>query len=118
MRQIVTLCVGGTPFDLTNKVTAGWLMSTMNAWNGFHSIPVHHDDYHYFMFVTPWGRYRYKMAPQGWLASGDAYTHCYDQITSNIDRHIKVTDDSLIWSNDMQQAWADITFSALLEARV
>ena len=72
-------------------------------------MPVHPDDYHYFTFVTPWGQYRYKMAPQGWLASGDAYTHRYDQITSNIDRHIKVIDDSLIWSNNMQQAWDDVT---------
>ena len=101
--------VGSTPFDLATKVPAGRLMSTMDAWNGFHSVPVHPDDFHYFTFVTPWGRYRYKMAPQGWLASGDAYTHRYDQITDGIDRHIKVIDDSLIWSSDIQQAWYDVT---------
>ena len=28
-----------------------------------------------------WGRFRYKTAPQGYLASGDAYTHWYDKIT-------------------------------------
>ena len=56
-----------------------------------------------------WGRYRYKMAPQGWLASGDAYTHRYNQITSNIDRHIKVIDDSLLWSNNIHGAWTDVT---------
>ena len=101
--------IGGTPFDLANKVPAGRLMSTMDCWNGFHSVPVHPDDYHYFTFVTPWGRYRYKMAPQGWLASGDAYTHRYDQITSDIDRHIKVIDDSLLWSNDIHGAWTNVT---------
>ena len=54
--------VGSTPFDLANKVPTGQLMSTMDAWNGFNSVPVHPDDYHYFTFVTPWGCYRYKMA--------------------------------------------------------
>ena len=101
--------VGSTPFDLANKVPAGHLMSTMDAWNGFHSVPVHPADYHFFTFITPWGRYRYKMAPQGWLASGDAYTHRYDQITMGVRRHIKVIDDSLLWSTDMQQAWDDVT---------
>ena len=96
--------VGGTRFDLANKVPACRLLSTMDAWNGFHSVPVHPDDYHYFTLLTPWGRYRYRMAPQGWLASGDVYTHRYDRITSDIERHIKVIDDSLLWSNDMHQA--------------
>ena len=38
--------VGGTPFDLANKVPASWLMFTMDAWNGFHSVLVHPDNYH------------------------------------------------------------------------
>ena len=80
----------------------------MDCWNGFHSVPVHPNDYHYFTFVTPSDHYRYKMAPQGWLASGDAYTHRYNQITSDIDHHIKVIDDSLLWSNDIHGAWADV----------
>ena len=49
------------------------------------------------------------MAPQGWLDSGEAYTHRYDQITSDIDRHIKVIDDSLLWSNNIYGAWTDVT---------
>ena len=40
--------VGGTPFDLANKVPAGRLMSTMDCWNGFYSVLVHPDDYQYF----------------------------------------------------------------------
>ena len=33
--------VSGTPFDLANKVPTDQLMSTMDAWNGFHSVPAH-----------------------------------------------------------------------------
>ena len=98
-----------SPFNLANKVPAGRLMTTADAWNGFHSVPVHEDDYHLFTFLTPWGRYRYKMAPQGFLAAGDCYTFKYDTIVVDVERHVKVIDDSLLWHSNIEQAWEDTT---------
>ena len=49
------------------------------------------------------------MVLQGWLARGDAYTHPYDQITSDIDSLIEVINASLLWLNDIHGAWAYVT---------
>ena len=54
--------------------------SSLDAWNGYHSIPVHKDSRHYLTFTTEFGRYRYKVAPQGFLGSGDHYTQTTNEI--------------------------------------
>ena len=46
------------------------------------SVPLHPEDRHFTTFITPWGRYRYRTAPQGYIASGDGYTRRYDEIVS------------------------------------
>ena len=69
-----------------------------DAWNGYHSVAIHMDDRDYFSFITEWGRYRYKSVPQGWIASSDAYTHQYDDITMDIRNQKKIVDDSILWS--------------------
>jgi hypothetical protein len=55
-----------------------------DAWNGYHSVPLHPDDTHCTTFITPWGRYRYLTAPQGYKASGDGYTARFDGIVEGI----------------------------------
>jgi hypothetical protein len=42
-------------------------------WNGYHAVPIHMDDRHYMTFITPWGRYRYKKLPQGFVAARQIY---------------------------------------------
>ena len=68
-----------------------------DAWTGFHSIPFRPEDNHLTKFLTPLGRYYYKVAPQGYLASGDAYTRGYDEIVVDIPRKTKYVDDTSIW---------------------
>ena len=76
-----------------------------DAWNGYNSVPLHPDNRHYATFITPWGRYRYRTAPQGYIASGDGYTRRYDEITSSIPNKTKCVDDTLIWSNTMEESF-------------
>ena len=45
-----------------------------DAWNGFHSVELEKKSRPYTTFITPWGAYQYKVSPQGWLASSDAYS--------------------------------------------
>jgi len=79
--------------------------SVCDAWNGFHSVVVRPEDRKYLIFMTKWGRYRYRSAPQGWLASGDAYTHRFDKIISNFPHDvIKQIDDSLLYSSTITGA--------------
>ena len=82
--------------------------------NGYHSIALHPADRHFTTFITPWGRYRYMTAPQGYITSGDGYTRRYDEIVSLIERKTKCIDDTLLWSSSIQesfhqvQEWLDI----------
>ena len=79
------LAHGSTPLDLANKVPADELMSTMEACNVFHSVPVQPMTTN-TSHSSHLGVGTNMIVPQGWLASGDAYTHQYDQITSDIDQ--------------------------------
>ena len=41
------------------------------------------------------------VAPQGYIASGDAFTSRYDAITANVKNIVKCVDDSLLWATDI-----------------
>ena len=56
----------------------------LDAWNGNHSFRIREEDRHLTTFYTKWGRYLYRSAPQGYQASGDAYTHRYEKITIGV----------------------------------
>ena len=53
------------------------------------------------------GRYRYRVAPQGYVASGDAYNARYDEIISEVERKTKCVDDAMIWDDDddLEEHW-------------
>jgi len=103
-----------SPFHQSRSVPSGKKKTILDAWNGYHSIPLRPEDRHLTTFITPWGRYRYKVAPQGYIASGDAYTRRYDELVSGISNKTKCIDDVLIWSNNIEEAfhqtaqWLDI----------
>ena len=50
-------------------------------------------------FITEWYRFMYFRMPQGYLASGDAYTRRYDEIIKNVDCKIKIVDILLLDKN-------------------
>ena len=54
-------------------------------------------------FLTAWGRYRYRTAPQGFLAAGDAYTARYDSIIAGFNNVKKCIDDSILWAENLEQ---------------
>ena len=86
-----------------------WRYST-DAWNGYHSIPLDQRDRHITTFLTPWGRVRYRVAPQGSLSSGDGYTFWYDAIIRHINRIKKCVDDVLGWANSLLQLFHDVCY--------
>ena len=59
-----------SPFHQARSVPHGKKKTVFDAWNGYHSVSLHPDDRHYTTFITPWGRYRYCTASQGYIASG------------------------------------------------
>ena len=106
-----------SPFHQACAVPANMRKTTFDAWNGFHSLPLHPDDRHYTTFITPWGRIRYKKAPQGYVTTGDAYTSRFDNIVANHTNKTKIIDDSLHWMTTILQSffqaieWLDTTAS-------
>ena len=61
------------------------------------------EDRYLTTFLTPWGSYRYKIAPQGYKASRDAYTARYDKITAGVKNMRRVIDDMLLYEDDVEK---------------
>ena len=101
-------------FTKHNQSQNGTRKTVFDPWNGYHSVPLNPDDRHLTTFITPWGRYRYLVTPQGYIASGDGYSRRYDEIVANIPRKNKCIDDTLLWSHSIDECffqavhWLDI----------
>ena len=83
------------------QVPRNTVKSICDAWHGYHSVPIHPADRHITSFITQYGRYRYRTAPQGLLSAGDSYTQRSDEIIGEFENHVKCVDDSLIWDDDI-----------------
>lgn len=94
-----------SPFHQARSVPPSKLKTVFDAWNGYHSVPLHPDDRHMTTFITPWGRYRYCVAPQGYIASGDGYSRRYDELVADIPNKTKCIDDTLLWSNSIEESF-------------
>ena len=77
----------------------------LDAWNGYHAVSLDEESRELTTFITEFGRYRYVRAPQGHLAAGDAYTRRFDSIVRDIPRKAKCVDDTLLWDDDIEQAF-------------
>ena len=103
-----------SPFHLAEQIPQKSWKTVTDAWNGYHSVELEEADRHFTTFITPWGRYRYKVSPQGFLASGDGYTQRFDAIIATFPNKVKCVDDTCMWSNSIQEAfiqtcqWLDI----------
>lgn len=103
-----------SPFHQARVVPQHTRKTVFDAWNGYHSIPLDERDRHLTTFITPWGRYRYLAAPQGYIASGDGYSRRFDDIVADIPSKTKCIDDTLMWSDSIADSffqaarWLDI----------
>ena len=93
------------PFRLAEQIPSNVKKTITDAWNGYHSIPLHEEDRHITTFLTPWGRYRYKVAPQGFIASGDAYTQRFDSLIVDFKDKVKCIDDTCMWAPTIKDAF-------------
>ena len=97
-----------SPFHLARSVPPNMKKSTCDVWNGFHLLRLDNKAWDYTTFTTPWGRYQYMVAPQGYLASGDAFTKRYDAITADVKNIVKCVDDSLLWAKNIDESFKQI----------
>lgn len=96
-----------SPYHQARSVPKEVKKSVFDAWNGYHSVPLYPEDTHFTTFITPWGRYRYLTAPQGYKASGDGYTARFDSLIEDVPKKTKCVDDTIMWSSSIEQAFHD-----------
>ena len=94
-----------SPFHLAEQIPQRTWKTVSDAWNGYHSVPLSEEDRHYTTFITPWGRYRYLVSPQGFLASGDGYTQRFDAVIAAFNDKVKCVDDTCMWSDSIEAAF-------------
>ena len=86
-----------SPFNQASAIPRDSKKTVLDAWNGYHSLPLDDESKDLTCFITEWGRYRYRRAPQGFHAAGDAYNRHFDDITKEFPRQTRQTDDTLLW---------------------
>ena len=100
VRQTYT---GESPFEIVSEIPTNTYRSTVDAWNGYHSVPIKEEDRHFTTFITPWGRFRYRTTPQGFLAAQDAYNHRFDLVTRDFKHKKRCVDDSIVWGYTIEE---------------
>ena len=96
------------PAKQARAIPPGTFKTVTDAWNGYHSIEIRAADRHKTTFITEQGRYRYRRAPMGFLASQDAYSERYDRIIADVPRKSKVVDDTVLWDGDLRTHWSRV----------
>ena len=92
-----------SPFHQASLVPANTYKTVLDAWNGYHSVALDKESRHLTTFLSPFGRYRYRTLPQGYLAAGDAYTERYDRIIAEVEDKTKCVDDALLWKPSIEE---------------
>ena len=93
------------PWKQARSIPAGVWKTKSDAWNGYHSCPLDERDRHLTTFITEWGRYWYRAAPQGFLASGDGYNQRYGRLIEDMPRVTRCVDDLAMWDGDLEEHW-------------
>lgn len=93
------------PFHLARRIPRDTWKTVTDAWNGYHSVPLRESDRHLTTFITPFGRWRYTRAPQGFLSSGDGYNRRFDAVLSDFERVERCVDDTVHYDADLEQHW-------------
>ena len=53
------------------------------------------------MFLIPWGRFCYKVVPQGHITSGDGFNERYSAVTGAIKNMERCVDDSILLATEI-----------------
>ena len=91
-----------SPYHLACSIPRDTKKTCLDAWNGFHAVRLDEESRELTSFITQWGVYRYASCPQGFLASGDGYSHRYDEIVKDFGKLAKCIDDVALWGKDLE----------------
>ena len=94
-----------SPFHLARRIPKNTWKTVTDACNGYHSVPLRESDRHLTTFITPFGRWCYTLAPQGFLSLGDGYNCCFDAILAEYKCKERCVDDTVHYNSDLEQHW-------------
>lgn len=104
-----------SPYHLARRIPRNMWKTVSDAWNGYHSVPLRESDRHLTTFITPFGRWRYTRAPQGYLSSGDGYNRRFQTILEDFPRHARCVDDTIHYDESLEEHyWRTIDFLILV----
>lgn len=87
-----------TPRDAaTDMDGSACIFSALDASNGYFQLALKPSCQHLTTFATPWGRYRFFRAPQGFNCSGDEYNRRHDNAFARLQNFVRVVDDLLLF---------------------
>ena len=92
-----------SPWNLVSAIPKNVKKTILDAKDGYHSIPLAPESRPLTAFICEWGRYWFLRAPQGWTGSGDAYTKRVDEITADVEDHVRCIDDACLWKVTVQE---------------
>ena len=93
------------PYDVVSNIPQKSYKTALDAYNGYHQVPLDDESINLTTFITEYGRYQYLRSPQGHISSGDAYTRRYDDIIADVPRKKKVVDDVLLYDDNIETAF-------------
>ncbi len=94
-----------SPIHLAPRVPSNSWKTVTDAWNGYHSAPLREFDRHLTTFITSFGRWLYRRAPQGFLSSGDGYNRRFDAILSDFGHKERCVDNTIHYDEDLETHW-------------
>ena len=94
-----------SPFHLARRVPGETWKTVTDAWNGYHSVPLRESNRHLTTFITPFGRWHYTRAPQGFLSSEDGYNRRFDAVLSTFERKERCVNDTIHYDLDLEEHW-------------
>ena len=94
-----------SPFHIIRRIPQSTWNTVTDAWNGFHGMVLDKNGRHLTSFITPYGRYRYIRAPQGFASSGDGYNRWFDEILADFVQKERCVDDVCHFDNELEEHW-------------
>ena len=73
--------------------------------NGFHGMVLRESDRNLTTFITPYGRWRYIRAPQGFVSSGDGYNRRFDEVLVDFTNKEWCVDDTCHYDLNLAEHW-------------
>ena len=95
--------------DILRSIKSGMThFCSLDAKQGYFQLQLDPESRYLTTFITPWGRYRYKVAPMGLSISGDHFCLASDLVLEGMENVFKIVDDILICAASLDELYAKI----------